>query len=172
MKYFTVGALAVLEACGPFERNDFDSLPQTAIEDLVKNPESFAEHPLVKTEGYLTSEGTRPFQEYVGHSKKTGSIPMGKGMSVPIYTTKYTWDDVTLNAYRLHQTLEGDGVSFGVVSENQIIIKTGSNELDPNHKIILIGKIKTLKDASGAQVKVLSYQLAFDKEAPEMEKSQ
>lgn len=165
-----LGLGAVIEGCG-LQMDEVEKMPRTELTDLVKNPEAMAGK-AIKTEGYITPLGVRQYKKLVGHKREIGKIDLGNSISVPLTVTDYDWEKTARVSYQLSQQPGDPSVSFIVTSDGPMKVQTGAVEIDPNHKITVVGNIETLKDASGGKVQVLSFRLAFDMSAPEAVPSQ
>jgi hypothetical protein len=107
-----LGYTAFLEACGgQITKEDIEKMPTTSMQDVIKDPKSFANMPIVKIEGYpvmVTKENTQI------------PIPVFETVNGKMNLVRFDWISKEVDCYDVHQTSDLNSPSLKACAEGDI----------------------------------------------------
>ena len=137
-----LGAEAFMAACGGLRKEDIEAMPETKIEQILKNPEQFVKMQLIKVEGYPISTG-RTQEQYLVPIFGTNS----KGQT---QFKRFDYINQDVDTYDIHTNSDIKGPSLKARAKGSLIYTPyipqiiGHESQMPPHRHAVAGKLEEL----------------------------
>ena len=155
-----LGSMALMEACGGMKKEEIEAMPETAIEDVQKEPEKFKEMPMIKVNGY-------PIR--VGDDNVKYPVAVFKSVGKGIKFDHWDWVEKRVDVYDIHstsdlksQSIKGFMENGGTYITSGIPIDLEGKPLEPREYAIA-GHLKSIT-IKGEKVPAIEIQGVAEKE--------
>ncbi len=154
---------AFLQACGGLSKEDMEKMPTTSLEEVIKNPEAFAQMPLVKIEGYPVMVSKEDRQYPIPKFDKDGNL------------TRFDYITKNVDCYEVHATSDLKSPAMRACADGTMLYVpylplTAQNEKLAPRLHHVVGKVEKESLFKKDGKYILDIQGAIDREAPQSAK--